>query len=83
MAIETEENENLEPTRWYKGLSWLIAGMVVLFMGLIALGGGAGITFLSIPFFLTAVVKSANTLRIISIIFTLLALFIAWNLYRP
>ena len=81
MAIETEENGNLERTRWYKGLGWLIAGIVLLFMGLIALGGGAFFTFFSIPLFLTALVKSANTIRIISIILTLLALLITWNLY--
>lgn len=60
MAIETEENGNLERTRWYKGLGWLIAGIVLLFMGLISLGGGAFFTFFSIPLLLTALVKSAK-----------------------
>ena len=64
------------------GISWLIAGIILLLMGLITLGGGYGLTFLSIPLLITSLVVGSRTIKSISAIVLLLALGSTWSLYN-
>lgn len=64
------------------GISWLIAGIVLLLMGLIALGGGYAFTFLSIPLLITALIVGSKLIRIISICLLIIALSSTWSLYE-
>ena len=64
------------------GISWLLAGVFFFLFGLATLGGGYALTFLSIPFAVTAIVQGATGIRVAGVVLVLLAALATYGLYE-